>query len=65
MFVPLPESVVEDKLAALPRFFSNQGLSTWLDAETFRATLRLRGLECNSPTRYAEAFHARKMRLNF
>ncbi len=23
--------------------------------------MRLRGIECNSPTRYAEAFHVRKL----
>lgn len=64
VFVPLPEEVVEDKLAALPRLFPSQATKPWFDTETFRATLRLRGLECNSPTRYAEAFHARKLRLS-
>jgi LmbE family N-acetylglucosaminyl deacetylase len=62
-FVPLSSELVEDKIAALARLFPSQASKPWFDAETFRATLRLRGLECNSPTRYAEAFHARKLRI--
>jgi LmbE family N-acetylglucosaminyl deacetylase len=63
VFVPLASGVVEDKLEALTRFFPSQTGKPWFDSETFRATLRLRGLECNSPSRYAEAFHARKLRI--
>jgi hypothetical protein len=29
-------------------------------ADTFRGLARLRGVECGSPTRFAEAFHSRK-----
>ncbi len=63
LYVPLDPSIVADKLEALPRFFPSQATKPWFDTETFQATLRLRGLECNSPTRYAEAFHARKLRI--
>lgn len=63
VYVPLDEDVARDKLEALPRLFPSQADKPWFDAETFRATLRLRGLECNSPTRYAEAFHGRKLRV--
>ena len=30
------------------------------DADTFRGLARLRGVECASPTRFAEAFHSAK-----
>ena len=30
-------------------------------ADLFRGHLRLRGVECNSQSRFAEAFHARKL----
>ncbi len=34
----------------------------WFTRDTFMAMLRLRGLECRSPSGYAEAFHGRKLR---
>ena len=43
----------------LEHFESQRGRS-WFDAETFRAILRLRGVECNAPERHAEAFFCRK-----
>jgi hypothetical protein len=44
--------------------FGSQSTRDWFDAETFRALLRLRGLECNAPSGYAEAFHADKVVLD-
>jgi hypothetical protein len=29
--------------------------------DTFRSILRLRGVECAAPEKYAEAFHCRKL----
>jgi hypothetical protein len=34
---------------------------TLIDANLFRGHLCLRGVECNSPTRHAKAFRARKL----
>lgn len=61
VFVPLQEHVVAHKLDHLRRHFASQHGRTWYDDDTFRALLRLRGVECQSPTRFAEAFYARKM----
>ena len=35
----------------------------WFTRETFIALLRLRGIECRSPSGYAEAFYGRKLRV--
>ena len=40
--------------------FKSQSQKQWFDEETFLVILRLRGMEANSPTRYAEAFYCRK-----
>jgi LmbE family N-acetylglucosaminyl deacetylase len=61
VFVPLSAKLVEEKLALLDRFFPSQSGRHWFDRETFLALMRLRGMECVAPERYAEAFTARKM----
>jgi LmbE family N-acetylglucosaminyl deacetylase len=60
VFVPLSAELVEEKLALLERFFPSQGVRHWFDRETFLGLMRLRGMECVAPDRYAEAFTARK-----
>jgi LmbE family N-acetylglucosaminyl deacetylase len=59
-FVPLDESVCLMKIRTLCQFFRSQREKQWFDEQTFLAILRLRGMEANSPTRYAEAFYCRK-----
>jgi LmbE family N-acetylglucosaminyl deacetylase len=59
-FVPLEESVCSRKIRYLLDSFVSQRQKQWFDEQTFRAILRLRGMEANSPTRYAEAFYCRK-----
>ena len=61
VFVPLPATTVERKIDTLMECFASQRDHQWFDPELFRGLMRLRGIECNSPTRYAEAFHARKL----
>jgi LmbE family N-acetylglucosaminyl deacetylase len=58
-FVPLSEDDVKQKVDALLDAYASQRTRSWFDAETFRALMRLRGVECQS--RYAEAFYARKL----
>ena len=60
LFVPLEDSVCSRKIQILVDVFQSQRHRHWFDAETFRSILRLRGVEANSPTRYAEAFYCRK-----
>ena len=59
VYVPLQEPEVEQKIARLRRHFASQASKPWFDAESFRALLRLRGVECNA--RFAEAFHGSKL----
>jgi hypothetical protein len=40
--------------------FASQRSKRWFQEELFSSVLRLRGMECNSPTAYAEAFFCRK-----
>ena len=60
-FVSLHEKVVEKKIQALLTYYESQKQKHWFDAETFVSLLRVRGLEIASPTRYAEAFHVKKV----
>lgn len=63
LYVPLEEAAVERKLRHLAEHFASQRGKDWYDDGTFRGLMRLRGMECRSPSRYAEAFHARKLQL--
>ncbi len=61
VFVPLDESLVENKLRLLRDHYPSQHGKHWFDDELFRGLLRLRGME--SAGRYAEAFTCRKLTL--
>jgi LmbE family N-acetylglucosaminyl deacetylase len=63
VFVPLTEDVARRKVELLREHFATQGEKHWFDEELFLGLLRLRGMQANEPTRYAEAFHARKLTL--
>jgi len=60
-FVPLDTAICRRKIQFLLRSFPSQKRRDWFTRETFLALLRLRGMECRSPSRYAEAFYCRKM----
>lgn len=61
VFVPLSGAQGKRKVRHLLRQFGSQRSKDWFDAETFNSLMRLRGLECRSPSGLAEAFHARKV----
>ena len=63
-FVPLSVAQVEAKVAAVIDAYPSQASKNWLDTDTLRSLLRLRGVECNAPERFAEAFYARKLVLS-
>lgn len=61
VFVPVKGNTCVKKAAAITRTFQTQADKHWFSQDTFLALMRLRGIECASPTRYAEAFYARKL----
>jgi LmbE family N-acetylglucosaminyl deacetylase len=61
LYVPLTQEQGERKVELLRKCFPSQAGRSWFSDDTFWATLRLRGIECNAPGRYAEAFQARKL----
>jgi LmbE family N-acetylglucosaminyl deacetylase len=63
VFVPLDESVVRRKIDLLLEHFGSQRSRHWFTEDLFRGLMRLRGMEANSPTGYAEAFRCRKLQL--
>jgi LmbE family N-acetylglucosaminyl deacetylase len=61
MFVPLESDVCEQKIRCLMDAFPSQQTKHWFERNTFLSLLRLRGMECHSPSGYAEAFYCRKL----
>ena len=60
LYVPLDDAARRRKLAVLREAFPSQASKHWFDDSTFDGLMRLRGVECASPSGYAEAFHVRK-----
>jgi LmbE family N-acetylglucosaminyl deacetylase len=60
-FVPLPQELCRTKVDYLMSAFQSQHKKRWFQEELFFSLLRLRGMECNSPSGYAEAFYCRKL----
>jgi LmbE family N-acetylglucosaminyl deacetylase len=61
LYVPLDEALCRRKIEGIFEGFPTQHSKPWFTEDAFWALLRLRGLECHSPSKYAEAFFARKM----
>ncbi|NOY43804.1 MAG: PIG-L family deacetylase [Planctomycetes bacterium] len=63
VFVPLEKDLCDTKINITYESFESQQEKPWFTPDTFSSLMRLRGLECHSPSGYAEAFHCRKMTL--
>ena len=61
VFVPLQPEVYERKISHLMDAFQSQHVKRWFDRNTFLSLMRLRGMECNAPSGYAEAFYCHKL----
>jgi LmbE family N-acetylglucosaminyl deacetylase len=59
LFVDIDEATLQRKIDLLQAHFPSQHDRSWWGGDTFRALARLRGIEAAS--RYAEAFHCRKI----
>jgi LmbE family N-acetylglucosaminyl deacetylase len=60
LFVPLDETTCRSKVAHIKASFPSQHANGWFTDDTFWSLLRLRGIEANSETGYAEGFYCRK-----
>jgi len=61
IFVPVSKEQLRQKGRLLTTHFKSQSTKHWFTDELFLATPRIRGMECASPTQYAEAYYSRKM----
>ena len=64
LFLPLEAPLCERKIDYLFEAFESQRAKRWFDRATFLGLMRIRGMEANSPSGYAEAFHTRKVVLH-
>jgi LmbE family N-acetylglucosaminyl deacetylase len=63
VFFNLPAEVARRKVELLLSSFPSQRDKRWFTEDLFMGLMRLRGMECNAPTGFAEAFYARKLSL--
>ena len=61
VYVRIGEELVRRKVEFLLAHFPSQRDKHWFTEDLFRGLMRLRGMEVNSPTRFAEAFRCRKL----
>jgi LmbE family N-acetylglucosaminyl deacetylase len=61
VFVPLEAEVCQKKARYILDTFKSQSSKQWFEESTFLSLMRLRGMECNAPSGYAEAFYSRKL----
>jgi LmbE family N-acetylglucosaminyl deacetylase len=60
VFLSLTRAEMRRKCDILIECFPSQTKRPWFTRDTFEAIARLRGIECNAPEGYAEAFYGRK-----
>ncbi|MCH8150085.1 MAG: PIG-L family deacetylase, partial [Planctomycetes bacterium] len=59
-FVALTEQQYGRKVDVLSTEFKSQQSKPWFSSDTFLGLMRIRGVECNAPSGFAEAFYCRK-----
>jgi LmbE family N-acetylglucosaminyl deacetylase len=64
LYVPLSEEICRQKIDLILDSFPSQKGRDWFTDDLFLSILRIRGMECRSPSRYAEAFYASKLNLS-
>lgn len=61
VFFPLTRAELQRKCDIMTECFPTQAKKNWFSRDTFEAIARLRGIECNAPDGFAEAFYGRKL----
>lgn len=59
-FVAIEQDLAKQKIELLQQVYNSQQTKAWFTDDLFWSLMRIRGMECNSPSRLAEAFYARK-----
>lgn len=62
-FMPLSRAQGQRKIELLQSVYNSQQTKAWFTDDLFWSLMRIRGMECHSPSTIAEAFFARKLRL--
>ena len=65
VFAPLAHEIVRLKIDTLLECFPSQRTKRWFTDDLFASLMRLRGMECNSPSGFAEGFYSRKLSIGF
>jgi LmbE family N-acetylglucosaminyl deacetylase len=60
-FVHLNEEISKKKIDFIMDSFQSQKNRDWFTPDAFLSILRIRGIECRAPQKYAEGFYCRKM----
>lgn len=63
-FIPLEKNYIDRKIEILFECFESQSEKQWFDETLFTSLPRIRGVECASKTKYAEAFYSRKITMS-
>ena len=61
VFMTLSAEELDAKVKLLHAHFKSQHNKQWFTRSTFEGLCRIRGIECNSPSGFAEAFYGRKL----
>ena len=61
VFQPLSEKTAQRKVRTIVENYESQKSKQWFSEDTFWSLLRIRGIECNAGSRFAEGFTARKL----
>lgn len=61
LYVPMSRADIERKCEVLMACFPSQRSRAWFTPDTFFGLARLRGIECQAPEGFAEAFFGRKV----
>lgn len=64
LFVPLEQDIRRRKISHILDVFRTEANKAWMAEDTFQALMRLRGIECAAPGKFAEAFYCRKLILD-
>jgi LmbE family N-acetylglucosaminyl deacetylase len=61
VFVHLNDGECRKKVEYILKIFKSQGERSWFTEDTFLSIMRVRGIESNSPEKFAEGFYCRKI----